>query len=266
MRLRPFAFVFSLLFIASALHSQGVTLRQVGKSNLFLSTPGYINWRGALYTIDNRGVVYRTDLDSGTHTRIGKPTYPRAKFIFGLNAKLYIVDNDGSMTEIDPLTGDWKNVSPIGDWSSMDRVFVVANSLYSIQNGGLYYHRSPGATNRAQRGGNDFFTPGSFMRDESHLYTLIRDGNLYEINMATGEWKTINKAKNWKNLKAGQVLGDKFYTVDVSGTLSAFSLTDKTEKVLDTTQFTNARLMFSEAGKLYVIMNDGNLYEVKLGE
>jgi len=266
MRLRPLAFVFSLLFIASSIRSQTVTLRQVGKSNFFLTTPGYFNWRGALYTVDNQRSIYKTDLDSGVHTRIGKATYPMAKFFFGLNTKLYIVDNDGSMTEIDPISGDWKNVSAIGEWAPMDRVFVVANSLYSIQNGGLYYHRSTSATNRTQRGGNDFFTPGSFIRADNRLYTLIRDGNLYEINMGTGEWKSINKAKNWKNLKAAQVLGDKFYSVDVSGALSVFSFADKTEKVLDKTQFERARLMFAEAGRLYVIMNDGNLYEVKISE
>ena len=202
MRLRPFALVFSLLFIASSIYSQTVTLRRIGKSNFFLTTPGYFNWRGALYTVDNQRSIYKTDLDSGTQTRIGKVTYPMAKYFFGINAKLYIVDKDGSMTEIDPITGDWKNVSAIGEWATMDLVFVVANSLYSIQNGGLYYHRSLSASNRVQRGGNDFFNPGALIWYQAHLYSLIRDGNLYEINTVTGEWKSINKAKNWKNAKA----------------------------------------------------------------
>ena len=262
--MRPRLLIMSLSFIlvSSLIHAQTVTLRQVGKGNLFMSLAGYFNWRGALYSIDTQGAIYKTDLDSGSHTRIGKATYPKFKFFFGLNTKLYIVENDGSMTEIDPITGDWKTISTMGEWSTVERVIVVANSLYSIENGSFYYHRSPSATNRVQRGGAEFFSPGSLLRTESRLYSLIRDGGFYEINTATGEWKTINKSKAWKNLKAGQVLGDKFYAVDVGGTLTSTSITDKTEKILDTTQFSKARILVAEAGRLYVIMIDGSFYEV----
>jgi hypothetical protein len=254
------------LLISSSINAQTVTLRQIGKDNLLMSLSAYFNWRGALYSIDSRGVLYKTNLDSGSNVRIGKATWTKFKFLFGLNNKLYIIDGDGSMTEIDPVTGDWKTVSNMGEWSIVERAFVVGNSLYSIENGAFYYHRTPSATNRVQRGGSEFYIPGSFLRVESHLYSLISDGSLNEINTATGERKTIAKSKAWKNVKAAQVLGDKFYTVDVGGVLSATTLADKTEKPLDTTQFNKASILFAEAGKLYVIMKDGNLYEVKFSE
>src|SRR5689334_9628882 len=113
MRLRLLFIVISVFFISCVIKAQTVTLRPIGKSNVLISISSYFNWRGALYTIDNSGVIYKTDLDSGSHTRIGKATYKKVKSFFGLNSKLYIIDTDGSMTEIDPITGDWKNVSTI---------------------------------------------------------------------------------------------------------------------------------------------------------
>lgn len=266
MRLRLLIIFISVFFISSALNAQTVTLRQIGKNNLLMSVSSYFNWRGALYSIDNNGVIFKTDLDSGEHVRIGKATYKKVKVLFGLNSKLYIVDMDGSMNEIDPVTGDWKTVSTIGDWSTIEKAFVIGNSLYSIENGAFYYHKSPSATNRVQRGGSDFFNPGSLLRADMHLYSLVSDGSLYEISTATGKWNTIGKSKSWRKAKATEVFGDKFYTVDAAGALTATSLTDKTEKILDTTQFVKTRILFAEAGKLYVIMTDGNLYEVKVGE
>jgi len=257
---------FSCLLLSSSIKAQTVSLRQIGKNNLLISISAYFNWRGALYSIDNLGVIHKTDLDSGGHTRIGKPTYTKVKFFFGLNNKLYIAETDGSMTEIDPVTGDSKTVSSVGDWSTIERTVVISNSLYSIENGAFYYHRTPNATNRVQRGGSDYFNPGTLLRSDMRLHSLLRDGSLSEINTANGEWKTITKSKSWRNVKAAQVLGDKFYTVDVGGALSAMSLVDKTEKILDATQFIKAKVLFAEAGKLYVIMTDGNLYEVKFGE
>jgi len=265
MRLRLLFIVIAVFFISSGIKAQTVTLRQIGKNNVLISISSYVNWRGALYTIDNSGVIYKTDLDSGSHTRIGKATYKKVKAFFGLNSKLYVVDTDGSMTEIDPVTGDWKNVSTIGEWSAIETAFVVGNSLYSIENGAFYYHRAPSATNRMQRGGSDFFNPGVLLRSDMRLFSFPGDGSLFEINTATGKWNSIGKSKSWKKAKATAVFGDKFYMVDPAGALSPTSLTDKTEKVLDATQFVKAKMMFTEAGKLYVIMTDGNFYEVNVG-
>src|SRR6185436_18443866 len=104
------------------------------------------------------------------------------------------------------------------------------------------------------------------LRSDRRLFNLNHDGSLYEIITATGEWKTIGKSKSWRNAKAVEIFGDQFYMVDPAGVLSATPLTDKTEKALDTTQFVKTRMLFAEAGKLYAIMTDGNMYEVKVGE
>ncbi len=255
----------SIFLISSSTKAQTLTLRQIGKNNLLMSISSYFNWRGALYSIDNLGVIHRTDLDSGGHVTIGKATYKKVKAFFGLNSKLYVVDTDGSMSEIDPVTGDWKTVSTMGEWSTIEKAFVVGNSLYSIENGAFYYHRSPNPKNRVQRGGSEFFNPGTLIRSDMRLHSLFSNGSFYEINTANGEWKTIGKSKSWRNAIATAVLADKFYSVDGAGVLLATSLSDKTEKILDTTQFAKTKILFAEAGKLYVIMTDGNLYEVTVG-
>ena len=251
------AFVFTM----APSFSQTVTLKQIGRDNLLLqfSFAEYLN--GNFYTITNN-TLFKTDLITGEQTKVGNTSFQKTQFFFGLKNKLYSLDNDGSLTQVDPATGAWTSVSGIGSWLRLNKIIVVKNFMYAIENGALYFYPALNPQLRKQIGGSDFYDTGILMRTDSTLHSLIRDGSVYEINLTTGEWKKIGKGRLWKYAKAGAVLNTKLYTVETPSSLFETNLADGERKELDNSQFKKFKLLFSELGKLYGISNDGTLYEI----
>jgi hypothetical protein len=120
------------------------------------------------------------------------------------------------------------------------------------------------ADNRDQIGGASFYNPGYLVRGQTSLHSLQPEGSLYKINIATGEWEKISKAKQWKNSNAAATLNGKLYTIDKTGSLAETVFPDGNKTILDSSQFVNAKTMFATGGKLYWINKDGNLYEIGL--
>lgn len=253
----------SSILITVVASAQVVTLKQIGKDNMLMTSDMElsIHASGILYSIDQTGSIYKTDLSSGDHSRIGKAVFNNLKFFFTMNNKLFVIDNDGSMTMIDPVIGNWSVVSSMGYWNLIVKVVVVANTFYAIENGMLYKYLGFNTATRKQIGGADFYNVGTLIRYENALYSLISDGTFYEINTNTGVWKKIVRSKGWKgNLSA--VVKDKLYTIDNSGTLFENALSDGSKKQLDNSQFKKAKFLFEDSGKLYTSTTSGNLYEI----
>ena len=69
------AFFFFVLFTENIAHTQTVTLKQIGKETVMFSTR-YIEWSNHyLYTIENTGALYKTDLATGVQTRLENVVY-----------------------------------------------------------------------------------------------------------------------------------------------------------------------------------------------
>lgn len=257
-------FLFGIFFILAESKSQGVTLKQIGKPNMFMTIVFIDSGNGMLYTIDFTGALYKTNLTTGEQTRLGDATYKNTKFFFRYRYKLYSIENDGSMTEIDPNTGAWSVKSSLGTWTDIERVTVAANSFFAIQNGAFYYHSALDPKYHRQIGGSDFYNTGLLLESDSTLHTLMRDGSLYQISLATGEWKRIGKAKSreWKNATAAEIVNNKIYTVETNGALYETSLPDGTRKVVDNDQFKKARILIADSGRLYTITSEGDLFEI----
>lgn len=254
-----------LLFVAlsgSNTNAQSVTLKQIGKETVLFSDI-YIEWFNQnLYTIENTGALYKTNLVTGIHTRLGNVTYKHTRYLFVVNAQLYCMEDDGSMNRIDIYTGAWTVVSPIGTWNSIDRVITVGNKFYTTENGVLYYHPTMNYRVKKQIGDADFYDLGNYCRTDSTLHTLIA-GTLYNINMNTGKWKMIGPKKGWKFTRGvGVVIGNKLYTIETPSSLFETDLITGSKKQLDDTQFKNAELIFSDSGKLYGIFKVGILNEI----
>lgn len=251
----------TVVFTTTQIFSQTVTLKQIGKDNLLLqfSFAEYLN--GNFYTITNN-TLYKTDLSTGEQTKLGNTSFPKTQFFFGLKNKLYSLENDGSLTQIDPETGAWTSISGIGSWLRLNKIIVVKNSMYAIENGSLYYYPVMNPQLRKQIGGSDFYDVGILMRTDSTLHSLIREGSIYEINLTTGKWEKIGKGRSWKYAKAGAILNNKLYTVENPSSLFETNLADGERKELDNSQFKKFKILFSDLGKLYGIENDGTLHEI----
>jgi hypothetical protein len=257
------ALVLSLFLLMKGSHAQTIKLKQIGKPNiLFNITSAYVE-RGVLYNIDNTGTIYKTKLDSGEHSSIGNAAFKNAKFIFGINGRVYVIETDGSMDQIDPVSGTWNVVASMGTWTLPEKVLTVNNHLFTIENASLMYYPILNPKMRKQRGESNFADVGFLMRTDTTLHSLIADGSLYKINVETGEWTKILKNKILKNTRAGTVFNNKLYTSENSAGLVETSLPDGARKELDP-KIQRARMIFSDSGKLYLVDNDGTLYEVIL--
>lgn len=222
----------------------------------------YVEWfNHNLYTIENTGALYKTDLATGTQTRLGNVVYKNTRYLFMVNNQLYCMENDGSMNRIDIYTGAWTVVSPIGTWKEIDRVVVVGRKFYTTQNGALYHHPTMNERVKTKIGDDEFFDLGHYCNTDTTLHTLI-GGTLYTIDLVTGKWKIIGAKKGWKFASDLEVIGNKIYTVETPSSLFETDLSTGTKKELDNTQFKNAELIFSDAGKLYGIFKGGILYEI----
>ena len=223
----------------------------------------YITWFNQnLYTLENTGALYKTNLVTGSHTRLGNVTYRHTRYLFVVNAQLFCIEDDGSMNRIDINTGAWTVVSPMGTWNSIERVISLGNKFYTTENGVLYYHPTINYRVRKQIGDADFYDLGNYSRTDSTLHTLIA-GTLYKIDINTGKWKMIGPKKGWKFARrSGAVIGNKFYTVETPSSLFETDLTTGVKKELDAKQFMNADIIFSDSGKLYGIFKVGVLYEI----
>lgn len=255
--------VFLLFAILSGgnANTQTVTLKQIGKETVMFSTR-YADWFNQhLYTIENTGALYKTDLITGFQTRLGNVVYRNTRYLFMVSGQLYCMENDGSMNRIDIFTGAWTVVSPIGTWTNINRVLVVGRKFYTTQNGALYYHPTMNERVKTKIGDDDFFDLGNCYRTDSTLHSLI-GGSLYNINMNTGKWKMIDPKKGWKFARNAAVIGNKFYTIETPSSLFETDLTTGAKKQLDDTQFKNAELIFPDSGKLYAIFKGGILYEI----
>jgi hypothetical protein len=261
--MKRISFILLLVACLANASSAQVTLRPIG-SQMILFNNIYVEYFGDnLYTIDNNGALYKTDLNTGEHTRLGNVTYKHTRYLFGVNGQLYCMEDDGSMNRIDPVTGAWTVVSIIGAWKDIDRVVVVGRNFYTTQNGVLYLHPTMNERLKKQVGGADFFEMGHYFRTDTSLYSLI-GGTLYRINLYDGKWTRVGDKKGWKGTAEGDVIGNKLYTFEPNANLYETDLSTGTRKLLDDKQVANAELIFAVGGKLYVIYGPGQLAEIIL--
>jgi hypothetical protein len=60
---------------------------------------------GRLYTIEEGGALYRTDLTNGKWVQVGKSDFANTRFLFADNDNLYTIETDGSLYRVSPANG-----------------------------------------------------------------------------------------------------------------------------------------------------------------
>ncbi len=253
-----------LLTIAAS--AQGINLKQVGKANQYMNVQfAEKDNNGHLYTIDFSNGLNKTNLATGEMSKINDVNYKNTEFLFYYRFKLYSMDKDGSLTEIDPVSGQWTLRSGISAWSEINRPVVVGSFLYAAENGSFYRYGGLDPKSRTQIGGADFYSMGRLIKNDTSLYSMISDGSLYRINLRTGEWNRMGgrKSKDWKFAIAAELMNNKIYTIETNGALYETSLPGGERKLIDTNKLEKGRVLISVSGKLYAITTDGYLYEIE---
>jgi len=199
-------------------------------------------------------------------TRLGNTLFTNTRFFFAINLRLYTIEADGSMNEIDPVNGTWSIISSIGTWTTVTKIMVVENSLFTFENGALFYHPELSLKNRKQIGNSEFYNIGKLFKGDSAFYSLLGDGSLYEIKITTGSWKRVGKTKAWKFVGPAAVVNGKFYTIETPGEMFETILSDGTKKQLDASRLKKIWFwyLFEASGQLYTIDRYGSLYKINV--
>lgn len=256
-----------LLFIitCSTVRSQGITLKQIGKPNQYMNIQfADRSNNGTLYTIDFSSGLNKTNLATGEMVKMNSISFKNTRHFFRFRNKLYSIDSDGSMTEIDTATGTWSLRSGLNTWSDIERPIVIGSFFYAIENGAFYRYSAMEPKMRMQIGGSDFYNANSLIETDTTLHCIIRDGSFYQISLRTGEWTRIGKGKSkeWKFAITGEIMNNKLYTIETGGALYETSLPDGTRKLIDANQLLKGRYLIADSGNLYSITSDGYLYQV----
>jgi hypothetical protein len=260
MKFRAIAFLMVAVFSSVILSAQTVSVKKlthIPKLTRGISFP----YKGSLYSIYGNGALYKIDLATGNYTQLGTTLFANAKFLFALNNHVFIIEKDGSMSQVDPNDGAWRVVSPIGTWSTIENVLVVGNNFYTIENGALYQNQGMSDRGRKQIGGGDFFELGIVVYTDTSLYSIV-SGVLYQINTYTGKWTKIGSGKNYKAARSAGFMNNRIYTLETPAVLFETSLADAAKKQVDDSHFTNNRGMFSHGNKLYFYNSDDDLCEI----
>ena len=267
MKYRLFALFLLAGTIFTNLNAQQVSLKPLGKDGVLLHTSFNccsMAFGGYFYTLDDYSALYKTDLSTGEQTRLGSSSFKNYRFFFENSGRIYIIDNDGSMSSTDPATGSWVTVSGVDTWTTMERVFSVRHLCYGLENGGLYFFPTVNRKLNRKIGKDDFYNVGTLIRGDTLLLSLIGDGSLYNINLNTGSWDRVGKTKDWKRYKTGTILNGKLYEVDTDEGFYETDLATATKKQLDNTLFSKAMYLFQEGGRIFMIDRKGCLFEVNL--
>ena len=253
-----------MLLLPALLIAQSVTLKPLCNANFARGSSRFVQMNGTLYALDINNAVHKINLSSGTHSRLGKEWFPFSGYFFGVRNRLFIVEADGSMKQIDTATGVSQIVAPMNSFSEISRVVPLGQNLFTIRNGVLCHHPTLQLNKYKEIGEAEFFNVTVLLLADSSLHTVIGK-TLYEIDTYTGKWKKICGDKGFSNYRTGAVIGNKLFTIENPAALFETGLPDGKRKQLDAAQFQKAWILFADSGSLYCLTTDYELFEVLVG-
>ncbi len=256
-------FIFFLL-TPTLIPAQTVTLKKICNISSHYS-PRSVHCNGYLYTLDY--FLYKTNLATGEDVKLGNENFNESGFFFSVGNRLYLMENNGSMKQIDIQTGVSKMVNPIRSWQNISRVVPVGNNFFTVSYGSLYHHPTMQPQKFKKMGGVDFASVSMLLLTDSTVHTII-GRTIYQIDLQTGEWKKISNNKSWRNFNIGAVVRDKLYSIENSGAFIITDLKDGKRKQIANTLFLKPKpiMMFPDSGKFYYLNNDYDLFEVVITE
>lgn len=154
---------------------------RVGKEGEYVNTIACVGFNGKIYTVEASGALYVSS-GKGDWSQIGGNDFANTKFLMSGGAKLYSIDKGGSLYEINPADGSRKMLGEKSEYASIIACVGLNGKIYSIDsNGALYVTEVSGAWK--QIGKNDFANTKYIMAKGKYIYTIEKDGSLYQINV-----------------------------------------------------------------------------------
>lgn len=215
-----------------------------------------------LYTIDQSGALYVTNLSNGKWKQLGKAEFANTRFLFAVGQTLYTIETDGSLYRVSQADGSWSRVGQAGVWKDTIAGTTMNGRLYTVERSGILYESNPATGVWKQVGKAEFARTRYMFGAEGSLYT-IENGGLYRVNPTNGSWGLVGKAEDWSGTLAIATMAGRLYSANKAGMLYESSLTDGGWSAVGKPVFGKTVHMFESGYKLYTIDADGSLYVIE---
>jgi hypothetical protein len=249
----------------------GVALNQEGAAGGWKQTGEAAGWKqtiaGAilhekLFTVEDSGALYATDLRCGAWQQIGRAEFGNTKFMVSVGESLFTIETNGTLYRVNPANGRWARVGQDGIFGLTIGAVSLGGSIYTIESNGGLYVVDPHQGGWQQLGKADFADTRFFFASSHALFTIESTGTLYEVNPADGSWTQLGESGAWKNALGGAVLNDHLYTAEKDGHLYSTNLKTGKRRPVGAAAYDTTRFMFASVESLYTIETSGNLYHV----
>jgi hypothetical protein len=237
---------------------------QLGPAGAWKGTRLGAVFKDQLYTIENNGYLYATDLIGGMWQQVGKGEFGETAFLFAGPDRLYTIAKDGSLYRVDPKTGGRARMGPARAWKGARFAAVLRGRLYTIEADGGLWRTDLGTARRTARGKPEFGETAFLFAAGNMLYTIETSGSLYRIDPKDGSWVQVGPVEEWKGTRVGVVLKGRLYSVEGNGCLYGTNLGTGKWKAIGKAEFGATAFMVAGKGRVYTIEQDGSLYGVSV--
>ncbi len=236
----------------------------VGPTGGWKNTLAGVFFRDRLYTVETNGILWRTDIDTGTWQQVGQPDFGNTAFMYCDAAWLYTIEKDGSLYRVSAADGTWKQVGAAGDWKDTLAGAILNGRLYTIEASGALYATDLATGKWKQIGKAEFADTKYLFAAGTSLYAIERNGDLSWINPGDGSWKRLGAAGAWKDVRGGAVVSGLLYTAGGDGVLWETNLTSAARNKIGAADFAATTAMFAAGNVGLTIETDGSLYRVNV--
>ncbi|MDF2435708.1 MAG: hypothetical protein K0Q95_84 [Bacteroidota bacterium] len=157
-----------------------------------------------------------------------------------------------------------KQLGKPGDWSNTIKAVESNGKIYAVENSGTLTVTDLSSGVIKPLGHPDYQSTNLIFANNNQLYTIDTGGTLYSVSTVDGSWKRVVEEANWPNTVTAAVLGNKLYTVNKKGVLTATDLSNGAQVQVGNVDFLEIIRLWSANGKLYSHDKSGTLYEVNI--
>lgn len=214
-----------------------------------------------LFTYEEGGKLYSTSARLGQWKVLGEGYATRLLFADGTNEGfLYAIEEHGTLYRIDPNSGDWEQIGDDGAWDDVVAADAVSGTVYYVDDEGNLRGNPIEGEGFIELG--DGYDTAQLWVWQGYVYVLENDGTLYKVDAENGDWERFGDEEAYGDTLAATIHNGVFYAVEDDGALGSTRLEDGVYEELTGEDLSDVRQLFSAAGNLYAIDNDGTLFRL----
>jgi hypothetical protein len=140
-------------------------------------------FEGRLFTIEKKGTLFATEVESGKYVAVGKPIFANTAFLFAGEDSLYTITRDGNLYRVHPKDGKAQQLGQPGAWKNTLAGAFLGGALYTVESSGNLYRTNLSDGNWAPVSKPEFGGTAFLFAGGDKLYVIEKEGNLYRVTI-----------------------------------------------------------------------------------